>query len=107
MSKNKCPSELLVMKDVDGVDPCQDQDCGRFCESVADAVAKLLGVHKQALAALAEARKNARMTELSEPAKRSRVPLSPEELVGAKQDKVHVDVGKGRAAKTVRGKQDA
>ena len=42
---------------------------------------------------------------LSSEAREARTPLPPEELIDALQDRVHRDVGRGRAARTVRSKR--
>ncbi len=42
--------------------------------------------------------------ELSAEAKAARMPLPPEELVGALNDSIHKSIGKARAAKTIRAK---
>jgi hypothetical protein len=44
-------------------------------------------------------------TELSAEAKAARKPLPPEELFDAKQDRVHRETGRARAARTVRNKR--
>ena len=45
------------------------------------------------------------LTPLSVEAQAARKPLSPEMLVDAQQDRIHRDIGRGRAAQTVRNKQ--
>lgn len=45
------------------------------------------------------------LTPLSPEAQEARRPLSPDELAGALQDRVHRDVARGRAARTVRSKR--
>jgi len=45
------------------------------------------------------------LTPLSREELEARRPLPPEELVGALQDRVHRDVGRGRAARTARSER--
>lgn len=47
---------------------------------------------------------NIKLKPLSEDERKKRRPMPPENLVNAQQDKVHKDIGKGRAAKTPRRK---
>ena len=50
-------------------------------------------------------RRDVERSELSAETSAARRPLPPEELVGAEQDRVHRDVGRGRVGRTVRNKR--
>lgn len=42
------------------------------------------------------------ITELNSASKNARKPLSPEELVEARHDRIHREIGKSRAAKSIK-----
>lgn len=50
-------------------------------------------------------RHNLELLPLSREAQEARKPPPPEELIDALRDRVHRDIGRGRAAQTVRSKQ--
>ena len=75
----------------EGITPFELLASERFVEA-----RKLLGKGTERLAVRAD---------LSPAARAARRPLPPEEVVGALNEKIHRDMGKGRAARTVRNKR--
>jgi len=85
-------NRMLLLQDRDGVVPL---DLLVRCEF--DAFLKLVGE--------GPGRREPKLTPLSPEAREARKPLPPEELVGALQDRVHIDVGKARAARSAKVKR--
>ena len=85
-------NRAMLLRDHDGVLPLDLLTEGRLDEFLA-LVGKGPGRHRLAL------------TPLSAEAREARKPAPPDELVEALHDRVHRDVGRGRAARTVRNKQ--
>lgn len=85
-------NRAMLLRDHDGVLPLDLLTEGRFDEFLA-------------LVGKGPGRRRLELTPLSAEAWEARKPPPPEELVEALHDRAHRDVGRGRAARTVRNKQ--
>jgi len=85
-------NRAMLFRDHDGVLPIDLLTEARFDEFLA-------------LVGTGPGRRRLELTPLSAEARAARKPPAPEELVDALHDRVHRDVGRGRAARTVRNKQ--
>ena len=85
-------NRAMLLRDHDGVLPIDLLAEGSFDEFLS-------------LVGRGPGRRRLELTPLSAEAREARKPPPPEELVEALHDRVHRDVGRGRAARTVRNKQ--
>lgn len=85
-------NRAMLLTDRDGTIPIDLLVAGRYDEFL-----RLVGE--------GAGRRRMAMTPLSPEAREARRPLSPDELAGALHDRVHRDVGRGRAARTLRSKR--
>lgn len=85
-------NRVMLLRDHDGMIPIDLLIAGRYEEFLA-----LVGTGR--------GRRRIDPTPLSREALEARKPLPPAELVDALQDRVHRDVGRGRAARTARSKR--
>ena len=85
-------NRAMLLRDHDGTIPLDLLTMGRYDDFLA-------------LVGMGRGRRRIELTPLSREPLEARKPLPPEELVSALQDRVHRDVGRGRAARTARSKR--